>query len=212
MLKDKPTEAIQAGISLSGKEEDVRKHYDDWADTYDVELGEADYIAPKETINVLVEYLNSKRALDYDLKIVDGGCGTGLVGQCLKQAGFGNIDGFDLSAGMVEKAKEIEIYNQLEGAVGFAEAADIFGNDIYDIAVTCGVFTHGHVPPGAVFDFAKILKPNGLMLVSTRPSYCEESDFEDISQSQNLKLEMRFNHRPYTSDENAHYWVFSKSI
>ncbi len=209
-LRAKPIDAIHSGISLNGNQEDVQSHYDVWAETYDADLGEEDYIGPKEIVNILVEYLNAQDILDYNAKLVDGGCGTGLVGKYLKQVGFSTIDGFDLSAGMVEKAKELTIYNRLEGAVGFAEAADVFEHDSYDIAVTCGVFTHGHVPPEAVFDFAKILKSNGLMLVSTRPSYCEETDFERISQSQNLKLEICFKDRPYTSDENAHYWFFSK--
>ena len=210
MSEDKRNKAVHAGLSLNGIKEDVRSHYDDWADTYDADLQDAAYDGPQETVKVLLEYLNSIDALNFEASIVDGGCGTGLVGHYLRQAGFNHVDGFDLSEAMVEKAKLNEYYKRLEGAVGFAEAPETFGSEVYDIAVTCGVFTQGHVASEAVFDFAKVLKPNGLMLVVTRPSYCEDSNFEEISQRGLLKLVMCFKNRPYTSDETAHYWIFSK--
>jgi len=111
MSLKKPTDAVHAGINLNGNKEDVRSHYDNWAETYDVELHEAEYVGPKETVDVLVEYLDSQNTLNLDLNIVDGGCGTGLVGLYLQQAGFENIDGFDLSEQMIEKARETKIIN-----------------------------------------------------------------------------------------------------
>jgi predicted TPR repeat methyltransferase len=38
-------------------------------------------------------------------RILDFGCGTGLSGLALQNAGFTNIDGLDISAPMLEKAK-----------------------------------------------------------------------------------------------------------
>jgi predicted TPR repeat methyltransferase len=45
--------------------------------------------------------------------VLDMGCGTGLVGQYLKERGFVNIVGVDASQGMLEKAKTKEVYNEL---------------------------------------------------------------------------------------------------
>lgn len=41
------------------------------------------------------------------------GCGTGLVGQYLKERGFKSIVGVDASAGMLEKARTKESYSEL---------------------------------------------------------------------------------------------------
>jgi len=42
------------------------------------------------------------------------GCGTGLVGQYLKERGFKHVVGVDASKGMLEKAKEKESYESLQ--------------------------------------------------------------------------------------------------
>jgi predicted TPR repeat methyltransferase len=41
------------------------------------------------------------------------GCGTGLVGLYLKERGFAHVVGVDASAGMIEKAKTKESYEEL---------------------------------------------------------------------------------------------------
>lgn len=58
--------------------------YNDWADSYDNYVKEYEYIGPRELINKITPFLNKN-----DLKILDFGCGTGLVGielnECLKK-------------------------------------------------------------------------------------------------------------------------------
>ncbi len=46
--------------------------------------------------------------------IVDFGCGTGLAGKHLKDLGFENIHGLDLSLYMIDKAECTEAYQTLE--------------------------------------------------------------------------------------------------
>jgi len=40
-----------------------------------------------------------------DVEILDFGCGTGLVGQCLNEMGYSNISGIDASEKMLELAE-----------------------------------------------------------------------------------------------------------
>jgi predicted TPR repeat methyltransferase len=47
-----------------------------------------------------------------DLKILDLGCGTGLVGQALYDKGFTNIVGMDISHNMMAIAAEKNIYKE----------------------------------------------------------------------------------------------------
>ena len=64
---------------------------------------------------IAVKYVNpgdvsaeaAARFQDKNIRVVDVGAGTGKGGQKLKEVGFTNIDAFDGSAGMLEKAKEL---------------------------------------------------------------------------------------------------------
>ena len=46
------------------------------------------------------------------IKIIDAGAGTGLIGVELKKLGYTNLCALDISAEMLKEAKEKEIYNE----------------------------------------------------------------------------------------------------
>ena len=48
-----------------------------------------------------------------DVKVLDLGAGTGLVGEALHNKGFRNIDALEASAGMLKVAGEKGIYDKL---------------------------------------------------------------------------------------------------
>ena len=70
----------------------VLEYYKKWTkkSLYNQNMIDWKYIAPNESV-----YLFKKYVLDKKIKILDAGCGTGLVGLELKKAGFQNITGFD---------------------------------------------------------------------------------------------------------------------
>ena len=91
--------------------------------------------------------------------VLDMGCGTGLVGACIRpQAGY--LEGLDLSAVMVARARESGVYDAL------------FHSDLlshlnatarrYDLVLAADVFIYvGEL--GAVFaEVARVLQPGGL--------------------------------------------------
>jgi len=112
---------------------DTRSIYREWADAYDKELiHEFGYVAP----GIVVEIF-ARQVLDRTLPILDIGCGTGLVGKLLHQAGYKYIDGIDLSPEMLEKASSLQIYQNLwEGNL----AGDSNIRPIYQGIVCVGVF------------------------------------------------------------------------
>ncbi len=64
--------------------DDQRAVYRQWADSYDEELiEEFGYIAPQEAVNAFV-----RRVPDRTAPVLDMGCGTGLAGKLLDQAGY----------------------------------------------------------------------------------------------------------------------------
>ena len=67
------------------KTEELLKYYQDWTDNnkYNKDMVDWNYTAPQETVSVLKKY-----ALNKNSKILDAGCGTGLVGIQLKKYGY----------------------------------------------------------------------------------------------------------------------------
>ena len=71
------------------KSEELLKYYQDWTkkNKYNQDMIDWNYTAPKEAVSVL-----KKHALNKKCKILDAGCGTGLVGIELKKNGYSNIE------------------------------------------------------------------------------------------------------------------------
>ena len=87
-----------------------------------------------------------------DAKIIDFGCGTGILGVELVQAGFTNITGVDGSPQMLEVAmsKEVDgkkVYNNggFQCQIGSEE---LNGPELegYDVAVSSACMIKGHFP------------------------------------------------------------------
>ena len=88
---------------------DPELHYDNWADSYDKELLEDyGYCAHEIGAKALAE-----TQIPFDSPILDVGCGTGLAGVELSRFGYTKIDGLDVSAGMLERARNQSTYRQL---------------------------------------------------------------------------------------------------
>ncbi|MBD3663131.1 class I SAM-dependent DNA methyltransferase [Sulfitobacter aestuariivivens] len=87
----------------------TRKLYDDWAESYEEELGKNGYATPARCAKALAEFSDNKSA-----PVLDFGCGTGLSGVALKREGFSTIDGLDLSADMLARARDKNIYRDLQ--------------------------------------------------------------------------------------------------
>jgi predicted TPR repeat methyltransferase len=99
------------------------------------------------------------------LKILDLGCGTGIIGILLEKHGYTNIQGLDLSEKMIEKAKEKKVYNKFICAEVTAKRLDIPTGD-YDALVGCGSITSGYIKPDAMDEVVRLVKP-GKMLFAT---------------------------------------------
>lgn len=151
-------------------------------------------------------------SINYDLNIIDAGCGTGLVGFALNRKGFRNVDGFDLSSTMVEKAQKTQAYRTLEAECDLTCQIAAYQDNQYDASICCGVFTLGHVPPTALEELIRITKPGGLIIVSTRKSYYDTTEYQAVCDR--LQAEGKFSlidsvmDGPYIAEEGAHYWAF----
>ena len=112
--------------------DEILKYYQNWTkkNKYNQDMIKLDYVAPKEIVSVLNKY-----ALDSNCKILDAGCGTGLVGIELKKYGYLNIDGVDFSQDMLDLVPK-NIYKKVE-KVDLNKPLK-FKNNMYDILMCVG--------------------------------------------------------------------------
>lgn len=163
---------LARAYSLSDVEA-TRTLYDDWAATYDKEMAkeDQDYVGPLLATAHVLKSLNVPR-LDPSTEILDAGCGTGLVGVHLAQAGAQKLDGLDLSPGMLDIARNTGAYRALDTADLTARL--VHQDNTYDVVVCVGTFTQGHVGPVALDEFVRITRPGGFV-VATVLGYIYES-------------------------------------
>ena len=150
------------------KPEELLKYYQDWTDNnkYNKDMVDWNYTAPQETVSVLKKY-----ALNKNSKILDAGCGTGLVGIQLKKYGYLNIEGVDFSQSMLDLVPQ-NIYQKIE-KIDLNKAL-IFKDNIYDVVMCVGTFTYGHVKPRALDELIRITKNKGSVSYThlTLPTIC----------------------------------------
>lgn len=115
----------------------VAQLFDRYADDFSSHLSQLDYRAPDILVKAAMGCLSQPWP-----HVLDLGCGTGLVGQCLQGHAL-RVDGVDLSAGMVNRARESGFYRRVWQADihDAMEEADRAG-DRYDLIVSADVFIY----------------------------------------------------------------------
>lgn len=132
--------------------------YDAWAKGYDSELADGGYATPGRIAAALSSLLSDKSA-----PVLDFGCGSGLSGAALKEAGFTTVDGCDLSEGMLDEARDKGIYRDLWKMT--AGELDVQPGD-YAAIVACGVISVGAAPPETLDLVVEKTGPGGLLVLS----------------------------------------------
>ena len=151
---------------------DVRLSYEEWASTYDKDLAVWGYQAPLETASLL------KSLIPPSSTILDAGCGTGLVGAAIRHVGLtGDIDGIDLSPSSLEKARRRGIYRNLH-PVDFQNLPLALDDNVYDALACVGVLTYVPDSESILREFARIVRPKGVIIVTQRNDLFEERAFD----------------------------------
>lgn len=144
--------------------------FDNYAANFDAHLTKTlEYNTPYD----LTEFVYSNSILTEPIKkVLDLGCGTGLLGQALtSKFSIEHLTGVDLSAKMLEKSKSKSIYNELYNI----DLLDYLQNaqDSYDLIAATDVFiyvgdldavmrqVHQRLKPGGYFAFSVESIPSG---------------------------------------------------
>lgn len=172
---DPEIQHILAAISQQTTPDKAPKAYlqnlfDQYANHYDKHLTQyLQYSVPKTIKKLIDEQINLR-----DARILDLGCGTGLMGELLA-SDASLLIGVDLSEKMLEQAKQRDIYDELI-CDDVTDSLKQFHN--IDFVLAADVFTYiGDL--STIFSDIKIaLKPGGLFAFSIEKSYGADNDYQ----------------------------------
>lgn len=134
----------------------VQSHFDHLADEYD------NVFHPHVSGHYLEKRVRLIKSLKTGPKVLDFGCGTGVLAARLRQEGF-EAHGTDYSAGMLAKARERGVIGEVcsNGEIPFS-------SDKFDLTYSVAVFHHLETRDNvvkAIHEMARVTKKGGKILI-----------------------------------------------
>ena len=157
------------------KQENIAEHYDELSSHYEDIYLMVGYHDPLKCAELTKEVFGDEAG---DKEVFDMGCGTGLVGQYLKERGFKHVVGVDASKGMLEKAKLKESYTELKEL--FLGRPDTFPEEYrnrFDAITAAGILAEGHLDNNVFDEMILALKTGGYAIFATRTMYLEQYSY-----------------------------------
>jgi len=158
---------------------DNRRLYERWADTYDDDfVSEQGYVYHHRVAEYFVQRYGFPSG-----PVLDVGCGTGVVGAALRNAGVAVVHGVDISPQMLAQSR------RKRTADGDAVYEELFEADLtqrlemadgsYAGLVSAGTFTHGHLGPDALGMLWRLARPGAACVIGINSSHFESRGFAD---------------------------------
>lgn len=171
MGDDEITPSLEAAYAVETPD-DNRRLYAEWASTYESSFVEAK--AYEYHLHVADALVAHDRPAG---PVLDVGCGTGVVGEALRERGVGEIDGVDISPEMLEQAGTKGVYGRLIEA-DLTVGMDV-ADDTYAGVTSAGTFTHGHLPPEPLRELIRVAMPGARCAIGVNAAHFEEFGFAD---------------------------------
>jgi predicted TPR repeat methyltransferase len=163
--------SLKAGSTDS---EAIADYYDHWAKTYDATLEAWHYAAPRDAAALITPHIPAGG------RIIDVGCGTGLVSEALEAAGdHYHLDGIDISAASLKLAEQRGTYETLV-CHDLQKLPLPLDDNAYDAAISVGVLTY-IADCGALFkDLCRCVRPGGVIAFTQRTDRWEDLEFRAL--------------------------------
>ena len=157
----------------STKSEDIEQYYDAWAKEYNEDLKNWEYQAPIEAAKLL------RKVTPRSIKILDAGCGTGLTGIALKECGYSDIFGIDISNESIHLAKKTSVYSGLQ-QLDLQRQPFPFNLNEFGAVICIGVLTYISDPVSLFKEFCRIVHPGGYIVFTHREDLVDSSNYPKI--------------------------------
>jgi len=151
----------------------VETYYDDWAESYDAKLDSWHYSAPEDVAVLLVPHLAAGQ------RVLDVGCGTGLLGRALRARAKVTVYGLDISTASLKQAQERGLYDQLTQHDLQKQPLPVPDN-AYDIAASIGVLTYIADAGTLMRDLCRAVRAGGVIAFTQRTDLWQERRFDDM--------------------------------
>jgi len=168
------------------KSSDLQRFYDDTANGYQQYIEDTGYVLPVHLVNFIKDKVVLKKLL-----ILDIGCGAGAVGEVLSALNpYFIIEGVDFSIEMIKIAggKKVDsmslrpdagkqIYRSLIKA-DLKTDYEIIPDCRYDLMVSAGVFTTGHLGFEDLVNLLPCIKSGGMVFITVKKNVYQDDEFE----------------------------------
>ncbi len=142
----------------------IRALYDDWAPAYDGEIEGYGYEAPAVAAQRMAGLADPSND-----RLLDVGCGTGLVGKALGDLGWRHVEGADVSEASLRIASTAQTYRAVHTADFNAPPTPFDSGSL----VCVGVMTYLADVEEVCREFARIVAPGSPILLTQRTDLFE---------------------------------------
>lgn len=161
------------GEEYSTKSDAVERDYDKFADTgaYNETFAEWDYVGPETAAAIVRNYVPLSSI------ILDAACGSGLTGTALKNLGYKDIHGMDISRNLLELAQNTGAYTSLR-KVDMQLIPLPIEDDSYDAVNFIGALTYFETTD-ILKELCRIVRPKGHIIFSQRDDIMLKQNYSE---------------------------------
>ena len=180
------------GEEYSTESSTVEKDYDKFAaaGNYDATFSEWEYVGPETAAAILKNFVPSGS------RIMDAACGSGLTGTALRNLGYSDIQGMDISGKLLAIAEATGAYTQLH-KVDMQELPLPFEDDRFDAVNFIGALTYFETNE-ILKELCRITRKGGCIVFSQRDDIMAAKNYgEKLKELETLGLwQRRFGTEP----------------
>ena len=170
-LPEERQERVGWAYKVSKETERARERFDAWAEDYDRDVHDLlGWNGPDATCEYVLKHVEK------DASILDAGAGTGLMGVLLRENGYHDLTGTDISQKMLNVARTKKIYKH-DFQADLTKPLPV-DNESFDCIVCVGV--SGYMIAQTIGDFVRILKPSGHIIYTISDKHYYEHGYSDV--------------------------------
>jgi len=199
-------------------EKDKQKIHFDWiASNYEGMYTRMGYPDPEKVAKFVHKIAKKNEIKPEDAKIIDFGCGTGLIGKHLAKSGYKKIVGLDISPNMLEECSNSGVYSELhEHEIGEdPNNLPCSMRNQFDFCVCTGLINNNYMDYLLFEEMLLSVKKGGYVVFAARYSfmgkYWYDKIIKEMHENGRWKLVATDTHFKYDKLECVSIGRFSKT-
>ena len=168
-------------------------HYDHLAAVWEDIYSRIGYPDPTKVADMVAKHARARGINKETCKILDLGCGTGMIGARLADLGFKNVTGYDVSSGMLAMAEKKDAYKKLDKFdLHKIDYLDHRMKNSCDFVVCSGLINNNHMDY-KLFELMILCAKKGAMIIfAAKWSYIGEYWYSQITDMLQEEQRLKF--------------------